>query len=131
MFLNRKQLKNIPLAVEQTGSPDPSERLLPMVPEYHSFDAHLRLISPETLRDVMGGVFADRLSGFTVVDCRFPYEYHGGHINGAINLWRLEQVMHSFITTPEIRPHNPRTHAIIFHCEFSSHRAPTQCKNLR
>ena len=65
------------------------------------------------------------------IDCRFPYEYDGGHISGAFNLWTFEKVMAAFFTHPIAPITEAKTFAVIFHCEFSSHRAPTQCKNLR
>ena len=71
------------------------------------------------------------VSGFVIIDSRFPYEYTGGHVAGAHNLWKLEHTFNAFFTHPIVPIHKSRKTAIIFHCEFSSHRAPTQCVNLR
>jgi len=30
--------------------------------------------------DVISGNYNDLISSYTIVDCRFPYEYNGGHI---------------------------------------------------
>jgi hypothetical protein len=64
---------------------------------------------------------------FYIIDCRFEYEFDGGHIANAINLRTDEQVEKRFITN---RPRSnsggtgSRSPILIFHCEFSSHRGP-------
>lgn len=60
---------------------------------------------------------------YRVIDCRYSYEYGGGHIVGAINLNTVEQVKSFY------REHS--TVALIFHCEFSSVRAPFISRFLR
>ncbi|RVD90830.1 M phase inducer phosphatase [Tubulinosema ratisbonensis] len=60
---------------------------------------------------------------FLVVDCRYPYEYQGGHIEGAINISTPEEMKifyEKFDTT-----------GLILHCEFSSVRAPYLSRVLR
>ena len=54
-----------------------------------------------------------------IVDCRFPYEFDGGHIAGAINVNTWDALESHFFD-------NPRNEKIliIFHCEYSAHRAP-------
>ena len=39
-------------------------------------------VSPDTLAKLLNGDFADRFDDFRILDCRFPYEYSGGHIAG-------------------------------------------------
>jgi rhodanese-related sulfurtransferase len=55
-----------------------------------------------------------------IVDCRFSYEYEGGHIKGAINVKTPEELEKFFLESPI----TDRKVIIIFHCEFSSHRGP-------
>lgn len=59
-------------------------------------------------------------SNYTIIDCRYPYEYQGGHIQGAVNIY-TEQGIQNFMET---RLHSPKNDILIFHCEFSSHRGP-------
>jgi rhodanese-related sulfurtransferase len=94
-------------------------------------DPMLRLITPQTLSDVVAGKFSDKLSRYIIVDCRFPFEYEGGHVAGAYNLWTLENVVAAFFMQQIIPLKEAHRCAVIFHCEFSSHRAPTQYINLR
>ena len=42
-------------------------------------------ISPETLATFLSSSHLHR-TPYLIVDCRFEYEYHGGHIRGAVNL---------------------------------------------
>lgn len=32
----------------------------------------------------------DGKNSFELIDCRYPYEYEGGHIKGAVSLWEEE-----------------------------------------
>ena len=37
------------------------------------------------MRRLLNGEFCDRIGRLLVIDCRYPFEYEGGHIRGAIN----------------------------------------------
>ena len=108
---------------------------------------------------------------FVIIDCRYPFEYEGGHIEGAYNLWTMP-LLESFLLEKNISqlvrlaavlaavlcgmagdavkrvaspphclallcPNRGDTQAddgrtvLIFHCEFSSHRAPQALKWIR
>ncbi|ORZ36255.1 Rhodanese-like domain-containing protein, partial [Catenaria anguillulae PL171] len=90
----------------------------------------IRRITPETLVDVLDGRFS-ALTDFRVIDVRFPFEYDGGHIAGAINVNSFEDLDAMFFTGGDHVPRAMHTTAIIFHCEFSSHRAPAMAMHLR
>lgn len=108
----------------------------------------LMRITPETLVGVLQGHYADKIKGFCVVDCRFAYEYEGGHITGATNLNNIDSVRSHFLEpgcglhagtdlpcrtqsgTPD-ESGDQRKFLLIFHCEFSWKRAPTMALALR
>eukprot|EP00013_Stygamoeba_regulata_P020949 CAMPEP_0177649998 /NCGR_PEP_ID=MMETSP0447-20121125/11695_1 /TAXON_ID=0 /ORGANISM="Stygamoeba regulata, Strain BSH-02190019" /LENGTH=1001 /DNA_ID=CAMNT_0019152813 /DNA_START=273 /DNA_END=3278 /DNA_ORIENTATION=- len=87
------------------------------------------LISVHTMKALLEGEFANALDSFAVIDCRYPYEFEGGHIKGAVNVWRADHLRQRFLETTA-RQGRKQT-AFIFHCEFSSERAPRLCKLLR
>ncbi|KOS16202.1 tyrosine phosphatase [Malassezia pachydermatis] len=108
----------------------------------------LMRVAPETVCDLMKGRYDDRISGFQIVDCRFDYEYEGGHIAGAVNLSTVEQVQRYFLTPGEgLHRHRPmpgrtqsgmpdgqgdiRKFILIFHCEFCHKRGPSMALALR
>jgi hypothetical protein len=65
-----------------------------------------------------------------IVDCRYDYEYTGGHIIGSSNMSSPNQVYKEFFSTEnKIETHMKRRTMIILHCEFSTLRAP-QTYNL-
>lgn len=71
-----------------------------------------------------------------VVDCRFEYEYQGGHIEGAINVSSKSELEQTFFGEPVVQytasQFTQRSHKLlVFHCEFSSHRGPLMANNLR
>lgn len=83
-------------------------------------------ISKETLIDVLDGKFNHLYEKFVIIDCRFEYEYEGGHIDGAVNFNDKEQLSLQLFDV------EPTSQALlIFHCEYSAHRAPIMAKYIR
>uniref|UniRef100_A0A8D0LA87 M-phase inducer phosphatase n=1 Tax=Sphenodon punctatus TaxID=8508 RepID=A0A8D0LA87_SPHPU len=77
------------------------------------------------------GQFGSLIESCVIVDCRYPYEYEGGHIKGAINL-PMEQDVTEFLLTKPIIPFDAaKRFIVIFHCEFSSERGPRMCRFVR
>ncbi|XP_045206794.2 M-phase inducer phosphatase 1-like [Mercenaria mercenaria] len=99
--------------------------ILPTIPGKHS---DLSTISPETMSDVLDGVYDNCADKVTIIDCRYPYEYEGGHIKGAINLYTKDAVQR-FLSETATSP--ATNHVLIFHCEFSSERGPKMYRFLR
>jgi rhodanese-related sulfurtransferase len=85
-------------------------------------------------------------SRVVIFDCRFPFEFEGGHLPGALNItgdddaaavkWLFGaddttmmpncdqlQAKHNLFTRPDV--------LLIFHCEFSQQRGPRLCRLLR
>ncbi|CCD23169.1 putative tyrosine protein phosphatase MIH1 NDAI_0B01350 [Naumovozyma dairenensis CBS 421] len=88
-------------------------------------------ISPETLNEIINKkTYKPYYDSYTIIDCRFDYEYKGGHIKNAINLSTrddletelLKKYYHSIASLPTL---------LIFHCEFSAHRGPKLASHLR
>jgi rhodanese-related sulfurtransferase len=75
----------------------------------------------------VGGDLQGTFDKVYIVDCRYDYEYAGGHIKGAININDREALDALFFQQPT---GGTRT-AIIMHCEFSVNRGPTMCRHLR
>lgn len=91
----------------------------------------LKYISPEMMAAVLSGTFSSSIESCVIVDCRYPYEYEGGHIKGAVNL-PMEQDVEEFLLKEPIVPLNASKRVIlIFHCEFSSERGPRMCRFVR
>ncbi|KAF2157906.1 Rhodanese-like protein [Myriangium duriaei CBS 260.36] len=83
-------------------------------------------IQQDTLINVLNGQYNAHYDKVLVVDCRFEYEYEGGHIEGAVNYNdKALLAKELFGATPP-----PRT-LLIFHCEYSVHRAPRMAKFVR
>ncbi|XP_069339789.1 M-phase inducer phosphatase 3 isoform X1 [Eulemur rufifrons] len=91
----------------------------------------LKYVNPETVAALLLGKFQDLIEKFYIIDCRYPYEYLGGHIQGALNLYSQEELYNFFLKKP-IVPADPQKRIIVvFHCEFSSERGPRMCRSLR
>ncbi|XP_069756362.1 cell division cycle 25 homolog d isoform X1 [Narcine bancroftii] len=91
----------------------------------------LKYISAQTVAELLVGNFDHLVDEYVVVDCRFPYEYKGGHIKGALNLYTEEQLTTTFFPN-QLSADLARKHTvIIFHCEFSTERGPRVCRSLR
>ncbi|KAL1786483.1 M-phase inducer phosphatase 2 [Sigmodon hispidus] len=91
----------------------------------------LKYISPETMVALLTGKFSNIVEKFVIVDCRYPYEYEGGHIKNAVNL-PLERDAETFLLQHPIMPCSlDKRIILIFHCEFSSERGPRMCRFIR
>lgn len=75
-------------------------------------------ISQDTLLEVLDGHYTSHFDTIKVVDCRFSYEFDGGHIKVAAN--HNDKVA---LTEELFQRASSRT-LLVLHCEFSVHRAP-------
>ncbi|XP_070271005.1 M-phase inducer phosphatase 3 isoform X3 [Myotis yumanensis] len=91
----------------------------------------LKYISPETVAALLLGKFQGLIEKFYIIDCRYPYEYLGGHIQGALNLFSQEELCNFFLKMPIVPLDTQKRIIIVFHCEFSSERGPRMCRSLR
>lgn len=98
----------------------------------------MKYISCETLAKLIKGEFQNIIGSYEIIDCRYPYEYDGGHIKGAKNMYTRDQVMEHFIHSKSKQMFNldgsaqpEKRNIVIFHCEFSSERGPTLSRFLR
>ncbi|XP_062369532.1 M-phase inducer phosphatase 2-like [Cinclus cinclus] len=102
-----------------------------LLPTVEGKDPSLKYISPGTLVAVLTGHFSSFLESSIVVDCRYPYEYEGGHITGAVNLPLQRDVEEFLLEQPSVALDSSKRVIVIFHCEFSVERGPKMCKFLR
>ncbi|KAL2810837.1 hypothetical protein BJX63DRAFT_303075 [Aspergillus granulosus] len=86
---------------------------------------NLPRIDKATLVDLKDGKFNDMFDNIMIIDCRFEYEYDGGHIVGAFNYNDKECLAAELFANPKSRT------ALVFHCEYSVHRAPLMAKFIR
>ncbi|ESO00019.1 hypothetical protein HELRODRAFT_101296 [Helobdella robusta] len=92
----------------------------------------LKAISHQTLTDVLLGKYDNVLDSCTIIDCRYPYEYEGGHIMGARNFYTKDSILSEFIlSNAGLCTGNQKKNILVFHCEFSSERGPKMCRFLR
>mmetsp|Transcript_11804 Transcript_11804/g.19186 ORF Transcript_11804/g.19186 Transcript_11804/m.19186 type:complete len:312 (-) Transcript_11804:319-1254(-) len=115
----------IPRPCEGVCFPADVEPALPVVFPSPAHD--LKFITSETMRDLLDGKFQNQMSRLLIVDCRFPYEYEGGHIAGAVNAWQPSCIEELLFANPAPE----ESMVIVFHCEFSIKRAPEMCRHLR
>lgn len=101
--------------------------LFPTVSGKHQ---ELKYIAPEMMVMILDGKFESLVERCVIIDCRYPYEYDGGHIKGAVNL-HMEQELEDYLLKDPIKPSDAKRVILIFHCEFSSERGPRLCKFLR
>ncbi|KAI0445745.1 rhodanese-like domain-containing protein [Xylaria telfairii] len=83
-------------------------------------------VSRETFLDLMDGKYNESFNQKVIIDCRFEYEYEGGHIDGAVNYNDKELLARQLFQTPM----EGKT-ILIFHCEYSVHRAPRMARYIR
>ncbi|KAL5006213.1 hypothetical protein ScPMuIL_015019 [Solemya velum] len=89
----------------------------------------LKCISSKTAAAVLRGDYDTEVDSVTIVDCRYPYEFNGGHIEGAINIYRQKE-LRDFMKDHRYKKDHTRN-IVIFHCEFSSKRGPNLLRYMR
>nr|POE51998.1 m-phase inducer phosphatase [Quercus suber] len=84
-------------------------------------------ITRQTMVDILESRYSTQYDQVMVIDCRFEYEYEGGHIQDAVNFNDKQQLAQKLF---DGRPPSPST-LLILHCEYSVHRAPLTAKFIR
>lgn len=122
---NKKEL--VPPPAVTLGSALVEEQV-PCLPHFLPEDQHdgiPRITQADFVR-LLDGEFSDRYDNKIVIDCRFEYEYEGGHVKSAVNYNDKELLSNHLFTNPMVG----RT-VLIFHCEYSVHRAPLMARHVR
>jgi len=94
----------------------------------------LRTIDPLTYFELSDGRYQSSVPQYCVIDCRYPYEFEGGHIAGAQNICQFSDLFEFlYAKSPDgpARPKFSKDIVLIFHCEFSEVRAPALARKLR
>ncbi|XP_070776240.1 M-phase inducer phosphatase 2 [Enoplosus armatus] len=102
--------------------------VLPTVDGKHQ---DLKYITSDTMVAALSEQVNHLIERVVVIDCRYPYEFEGGHIKGALNLHQEDQVEDFLLKMPIIPSCPDKRIVIIFHCEFSSERGPRMCRFVR
>ena len=77
------------------------------------------------MADLLNGKYENQISKFMVFDARYPYEYHGGHIANAENVYEKESLFDKLFNQSLVsQTTDSKPVVLIFHCEFSSERGP-------
>lgn len=92
-------------------------------------------ISVQTLHDMIAyETYRPHYSSLLIIDCRFEYEFRGGHICGAINAPDHYDIEDKLLRQKYSVAHNVCANLpvlLVFHCEFSNHRGPSLASHLR
>jgi M-phase inducer tyrosine phosphatase len=113
----RTEKKQVSLDVVMDVDENPQLILPNFVPE--DKPDSLPRINQETMLSVLNGEYKGPFDRTMVIDCRFEYEFNGGHIDGAINFNDKDQLAKQLFSEASSQPT-----LIILHCEYSAHRAP-------
>ncbi|KAI1383581.1 uncharacterized protein F4822DRAFT_81990 [Hypoxylon trugodes] len=107
---------------------DVEETQDPVLPHFFPDDEsdNIPRISRDTFLEVLDGKFNEQYTQKMIIDCRFEYEYDGGHIENAVNYNDKELLTRQLFENPM----DGRT-LLIFHCEYSACRAPMMARHIR
>lgn len=82
-------------------------------------------ITSETMHKLLSNEYDDLFTKVFTIDCRFSYEYSGGHIMNAINI--NDPVVLKTLFFEVIQ----KNVVLVFHCEFSQCRGPEMASFFR
>ncbi|KAJ2773940.1 m-phase inducer phosphatase [Coemansia nantahalensis] len=88
-------------------------------------------VDAETVSRLLAGGYDSLYDEKIVVDCRFPYEYEGGHIAGAVNAPTQEHLERLLLEQQSGLHAAGRRVVVVLHCEYSLQRAPSMACHLR
>lgn len=86
------------------------------------------------MTEVLQGRYDSMIDRCIIVDSRYPYEFEGGHIQNAWNIYTKDKLIETFLNEREKILNSEKENyrlVIIFHCEFSSERGPSLLRFLR
>ncbi|OHT12642.1 Rhodanese-like domain containing protein [Tritrichomonas foetus] len=98
-----------------------NDQFLPTLP----LNGTVPRIAAKTLAKLLSGEYDDYYDNLYILDCRYEYEYEGGHIKGALNVDSPDVFQEMFFDT--VVPNS----VIVFHCEFSQNRGPQMASMFR
>ncbi|TKR63384.1 hypothetical protein L596_027223 [Steinernema carpocapsae] len=121
-------------SIPEPATPATPQYRLPAMPLDQSQiqSTAFRSISAHTLANLIDTHSHEEFATkYCLVDCRYPYEYHGGHIKHAKNLFDPDEVRKLFYPANEEDAAKMRQKIPIFYCEFSQKRGPQMGLKLR
>ncbi|CAB3405244.1 unnamed protein product [Caenorhabditis bovis] len=101
---------------------------LPIVDKPQKESSSFRSISPMVLAGELRS--PTRRLRLILIDCRYPFEYLGGHICGAINIYEVHELERKFFEFGAVRSTLEGV-IPIFYCEYSQVRGPEMARCLR
>jgi rhodanese-related sulfurtransferase len=90
----------------------------------------LASISSTTLNELIKGSYSNEIGEFLILDARYPYEFEGGHIDGAQSAFNKDSLFNRLFSNP-IKSADGKPVILVFHCEFSANRGPRLMRELR
>ena len=106
----------------------PTEVRTPNSRRNRQFGGSVPRISAHTVHRVLT---SEIQCNYLLVDCRYPYEYEGGHIVGAINCPPSEKlVLMDWLFDAEHGITRRGPLVLVMHCEFSQCRAPRMATDV-
>jgi rhodanese-related sulfurtransferase len=97
-----------------------SFELLPVERIPFTESSNIQYINAFVLEEILQGKFDLSYGRRLIIDCRFAYEYAGGHIKGAVNHWTCEMIDALLFRNQT----SISTALIVLYCEYSERRAP-------
>lgn len=88
----------------------------------------LQSISPETVAFLLQG---SENTIYSLIDCRYPYEFDAGHIKTACNIYIKDDIEKMLLSKSKVLEKRGMMQVLIFYCEFSSERGPSMLRHLR
>ena len=102
----------------------PGTHVEPIIRSTMDPEHNVPMVEPHTVAHLLNQ--SNRFEMY-IVDCRYPYEFDGGHIRGATNVYEPTE-MASLLR--QLQGKGTQV-AIVLHCEYSTQRAPRMFRHVR
>lgn len=102
-----------------------SDEIPLILPCFNNGGSVIPRIQLEIMVNILNGLYKNKYKKLFIIDCRYPYEYDGGHLPKSININSPAKLHEIFFSHPI------EGALIIFHCEFSKNRGPQMAEFFR
>eukprot|EP00466_Bigelowiella_natans_P000692 jgi/Bigna1/126036/aug1.1_g744 len=123
-----KRSQSVTLAGMQVDMNSSTTPKLPVVKTDHE---GVQAISARTVAQILKGKFSHLFDKVILCDARYPYEYNGGHIRGAVCTTLPSSLDRLLFNNTDIMSDDPCKVCVVAHCEFSANRGPRAVRYIR
>ncbi|KAL3320189.1 hypothetical protein Ciccas_001127 [Cichlidogyrus casuarinus] len=97
---------SVPVALYSSADSESDQKTSHVLPVCDKTTSGLNCVSVDTVCDLMQGNIKhlnNDIQKYLIIDCRYPYEYENGHLQGAINIYTHSELIEQIFTRVPVK----------------------------